>query len=118
MDNALHVVEEVSAEYRRIWNRGAEPIETYLAEDAEVFVATMGALSGPAKIAVRELRDEGLRIGLLRFVVPKSITPPLQFSRRSQRLRAVAIAALARPSSPSSAVGLLRRMEIRLLQLN
>lgn len=69
MDNALHVVEEVSAEYRRIWNRGPEPIETYLAEDAEVFVATMGALSGPAKIAVRELRDEGLKIGLLRFVV-------------------------------------------------
>ncbi len=69
MENALKVIEEVSGEYRKTWQRGAELIETYLTEDAEIHVATMGALSGPAKIAVRELRDEGLKIGLIRFVV-------------------------------------------------
>jgi pyruvate ferredoxin oxidoreductase alpha subunit len=69
MDNALAVIEEVSNEYRRTWQRGTAPIDAYLAEDAEIFIATMGALSGPAKMAVRELRDEGMKIGLIRFVV-------------------------------------------------
>jgi len=69
MDNALPVIEEVNAQFQRLWGRGVGPAETLFAEDAEVLVVVMGALSGPAKMAVRALRDEGVKAGLVRITV-------------------------------------------------
>jgi len=69
MDNALPVMEEVNAQFKNFWGRGVGPAETLLAEDAEVLVVVMGALSGPAKMAVRTLRDEGIKVGLVRLTL-------------------------------------------------
>ncbi len=69
MDNALSVVEEVNAEFKSLWGRGTGTAETFLAEDAQVLLVVMGALSGPAKMAVRALRDEGVRAGLVRLTL-------------------------------------------------
>jgi len=70
MDNAIQVIKEVDDEFQRIWGRGGSvPIEAYMTDDADLVVVAMGALSGPARIAVRQLRDEGFKIGLLRLTV-------------------------------------------------
>jgi pyruvate ferredoxin oxidoreductase alpha subunit len=70
MDNALQVIREVAGEFHQRWGRGGTgPIEPYMMDDAELAVVAMGALSGPARIAIRQLRDEGVKAGLLRLTL-------------------------------------------------
>lgn len=69
MDSTFQVLDEVTREFQDIWGRGVGPIETYFADDAELLLVTMGALSGPAKIAVRQLREDGIRAGLVRLTL-------------------------------------------------
>lgn len=69
MDNALSVVKEVAEQYRRLWGRGVGPVESLYLDDAEIVLVVMGALSGPARMAVQQLREKGIRIGLLRITL-------------------------------------------------
>jgi len=69
MDNALSVVKEVAEQYRRLWGRGVGPVESLYLDDAEIVLVVMGALSGPARMAVQQLREKGTRIGLLRITL-------------------------------------------------
>lgn len=69
MDHALKVVEEVADQYRDMWGRGVGTIEPIFLDDAEIVVVVMGALSGPAKMAVQQLRKEGIKIGLIRVTL-------------------------------------------------
>lgn len=43
------------------------PVDTYLVEDAEVVIVTMGTADGAARLAVRSLRERGLAAGSLRL---------------------------------------------------
>jgi pyruvate ferredoxin oxidoreductase alpha subunit len=83
MDNALPVIEEVTGQYRELWGRGVGPIESYLLDDADIIVVVMGALCGPAKMVVQQLRDEGLKIGLLRLTLFRPF-PREQIARLTQ----------------------------------
>jgi pyruvate/2-oxoacid:ferredoxin oxidoreductase alpha subunit len=42
-------------------------MERYRCEDAEFVIATMGSMTGTARDAVDELREEGLPVGLLKI---------------------------------------------------
>jgi pyruvate ferredoxin oxidoreductase alpha subunit len=69
MDRALEVIGKVADQYRDIWGRGVGPIESIFLDDAEIVLVVMGALSGPAKMAAEQLRDDGIKIGLLRVTL-------------------------------------------------
>lgn len=86
MDNALSVVKEVAEQYRGLWGRGVGPIESLYLDDAEIVLVVMGALSGPAKMAVQQLRDEGIRIGLLRITLFRPF-PGKQVARLTQNAK-------------------------------
>jgi len=70
MRNALGVISEAHADFKRIFGRGGENpfLDEYMTEDAEVVVIGQGTLSLPMKVAIRRLRKErGLKIGLVRL---------------------------------------------------
>src|SRR6266567_2156614 len=70
MRNALGVIREAHADFKRIFGRGGDSpfLDEYMTDDAEVVVIGQGTLSLPMKVAIRRLRKEqGLRIGLVRL---------------------------------------------------
>jgi pyruvate ferredoxin oxidoreductase alpha subunit len=68
-ERAYTVIEEAYAEFRKIFGRGTENpwFEEYMTEDAEIILMGMGTLSLPVKVAIRKMREEGKKVGLIRL---------------------------------------------------
>ena len=66
-ENAARVTDEVFAEYEQQFGRKLQKIETYMLDDAEVAVVTIGSMSGTGKYVVNQLREKGIKVGLLRI---------------------------------------------------
>ncbi|MCW3994895.1 MAG: pyruvate ferredoxin oxidoreductase [Candidatus Bathyarchaeota archaeon] len=69
MKNALKKIQEVNAEYAEISGRsyGNGLVEPYKLNDAEIAVVCVGSTSGTLKVVIDELRQEGIKAGLLRL---------------------------------------------------
>ena len=66
-ERAGETAKEVFAEYERRFGRKLHTAESYMLEDADVAVVTIGSMSGTAKHVVNELRAKGVKAGLLRI---------------------------------------------------
>ncbi len=66
-ERAGETAKEVFAEYERRFGRKLHTVESYMLEDADVAVVTIGSMSGTAKHVVNELRAKGVKAGLLRI---------------------------------------------------
>ena len=69
MDRSMGVIREAYKDYERIIGRGyGNPFfEEYMTEDADVVLVGMGTLSTPVKVAIRKMRQEGKKVGLVRI---------------------------------------------------
>jgi pyruvate ferredoxin oxidoreductase alpha subunit len=69
MKNALKRIQEVNSEYAKISGRsyGNGLIDAYKLDDAEIAVVCVGSTSGTLKVIIDELRQEGIKAGLLRL---------------------------------------------------
>ena len=71
-DNPITVlarfIEEAYADFRKVMGRGAEHpwFEEYMTDDAEIILVGMGTISLPIKVAIREMRAKGKKVGLVR----------------------------------------------------
>lgn len=63
------VIPEVYREFERIFNRsyGNPFFEEYQTADADVVLVGMGTLSMPVKVAIRQMRKEGKKVGFVRL---------------------------------------------------
>src|SRR5918912_1731041 len=68
MTRAYTVIEEAYADFRKVFGRGPENpwFEEYMTEDAEIILVGMGTISLPIKVAIREMRAQGKKVGLVR----------------------------------------------------
>lgn len=66
---AYTVIEEAYADFRKVFGRGPENpwFEEYMTGDAEVILVGMGTLSLPVKVAIRKMREQGKKVGLVRL---------------------------------------------------
>ena len=69
MEEARIVIQEVAAKYRATFGRGHGLVETYKVDDAEIVMITMGVLSGLTKLVIDKLRNQGIKVGMIRMVV-------------------------------------------------
>ena len=69
MKNALSVIQQVHSEYAKISGRnyGNGLVEAYCLEDAEIAAVCLGSTAGTMKTVVDELRQKGVKAGLLRI---------------------------------------------------
>ena len=69
MEKALTVIQQVNSEYAKISGRnyGNGLIESYCLEDAEIAAICLGSTAGTMKVVVDELRQDGVKAGLLRL---------------------------------------------------
>ncbi len=63
------VIREAYADFEKIFGRsyGNPFIEEYMTEDADVVLLGMGTMSMPVKVAIRELRKQGKKVGFVRL---------------------------------------------------
>ncbi len=90
MENAQQVVLDVAAEFKEKFGREYGLFEKYRLDDAEVAVVVLNSTAGTAKVVVDQLRDEGLKVGLLK---PRLFRPfPAQeLAQALSHLKAVAV---------------------------
>ncbi len=69
MYNAPAVIQEVGAAYGKLTGRAYDLLEPYRLDDAELAVVALGSTAGTAKATVDELREEGVKAGLLKIRV-------------------------------------------------
>jgi pyruvate ferredoxin oxidoreductase alpha subunit len=67
LTNSYEHILAVWDEWSKLTGRDYHPVESYRTEDAKVLLLTMGCLSEVAKIAVDEMREAGVPVGLLRL---------------------------------------------------
>ena len=66
MRNAKKVIEEVSVEFEKLTGRKYNFFEEYKMDDAEYVVVCMNSTAGTAKYTVNQLREKGIKAGLLK----------------------------------------------------
>ena len=69
MRKALNVIKEVHEEYAKLSGRsyGNGLVEAYMLDDAEIATVCIGSTAGTVKTVVDELRQNGIKAGLLRI---------------------------------------------------
>jgi len=67
IEQAVIVAEEVDHEWGERFGRSWGLVEPYRLDDAEIALLTSGTVTGTSRVVVDELRDEGLKIGLLKM---------------------------------------------------
>lgn len=68
MRRAKTIIPDVYADFQRIFGRGDSPFfEAYMMEDAEVALLGQGTIAMPIKVAIRRLRADGQKVGLIRL---------------------------------------------------
>ena len=68
MRRSVDVIKEAYAEFKTIFGRGDDSpfIEEYMTEDADIVLVGMGTLSMPVRVAIRQMREQGKKVGFLR----------------------------------------------------
>jgi pyruvate ferredoxin oxidoreductase alpha subunit len=69
MERVSEVLKEAYADFERIFGRayGNPFFEEYMTDDADVVLMGMGTLSTPVKVAIRQMRKEGKKVGFVRM---------------------------------------------------
>jgi pyruvate ferredoxin oxidoreductase alpha subunit len=69
MERSSGVLLEAYADFERIFGRsyGNPFFEEYQTEDADIVLMGMGTLSTPVKVAIRQMRQQGKRVGFVRM---------------------------------------------------
>jgi len=90
MKSALVNIPEVLQEFNKAFKRNHDVVEEYKLADAEIGIVVLSSTAGTAKVVVDKLRENGLRVGLLRprFFRP---FPKERLIKALSHLKAVAI---------------------------
>ncbi|MCK8826700.1 pyruvate ferredoxin oxidoreductase [Natroniella acetigena] len=90
VENVKDVVLKVAEEYKGISGREYGLFEEYKLDDAEIAVVALGSTTGTAKAAVDNLREQGVKAGLLKIRLYRPF-PAQEIADALKDLKAVAI---------------------------
>ena len=90
MDDSIKVIKEVSDEFYKLTGRKYDLYEKYKLDDAEIGIVALNSTAGTIKDAIDKLRNEGVKIGLLK---PRCFRPLpyLEIPNELKKLKALAI---------------------------
>lgn len=90
MENAKQVILDVAEKYKALSGRGFGFFEEYKTEDADYIMLIMGSAAGTAKQAVDDLREKGMKVGVLKLRVFRPF-PAEEIAKALSHCKAVAI---------------------------
>lgn len=90
MKNAKKVILEVSKEFEKLTGRKYDLYEKYKLDDAEYVIICMNSTAGTAKRAADELREQGIKAGVLKVRVFRPF-PGKEIAKELSSAKAVAV---------------------------
>ena len=90
MRNAKKVILDVAKDFEKLTGRKYSLFEEYMLEDADVAIVCMNSTAGTTKVVVDELRQKGIKAGLLKIRVYRPF-PAEEISKALQNCKAVAV---------------------------
>jgi pyruvate ferredoxin oxidoreductase alpha subunit len=90
MANSTQVLLDVAAEFNKKFKRDYGLFEAYKLDDADVAVVAANSTAGTVKVVVDQLRDEGLKVGLLKMRVLRPF-PAKELAKALSGVKAVAV---------------------------
>jgi len=92
MENAKTVIKEVNEEYGKRFGRsyGNGLVEEYMCDDAEAVIVAMGTIASTARVAIRSLRKQGKKVGLVKLKSFKPF-PREEFQRIAEEVKAIGV---------------------------
>ena len=90
MKNAKRAILNVAADFEKTFGRKYGLFEAYRMEDAELAIVLMGSSAGTAKAAVDELRESGVKAGLIKIRVFRPF-PGEELAEALKNCKAVAV---------------------------
>ncbi len=90
MRNAHDVIAEVGKEFGERFGRSYGFFETYRLDDADVAIVVLSSTAGTARVVVDQLREEGLKVGLLKPRVFRPF-PAKEIAAALDGLQAIAV---------------------------
>ena len=92
MKNALGVIRKIHAEYAELTGRsyGDGLLEKYKIEDADIVIVCIGSTAGTVKTVVDDLRNAGVKAGLLRIRTYRPM-PAVEIVNTLKGVKAVAV---------------------------
>jgi pyruvate ferredoxin oxidoreductase alpha subunit len=96
IDRSMAVIKSVGAEFSELSGRPFDVVEGWGMEDADYVIVALGSTAGNARHVARELREEGIKAGVLKIRVFR----PFPFAEVADALKgAKAVAVLDRAES-------------------
>ena len=90
MRKAKDVILEVSKDFEKTFGRKYGLFEEYKLDDAEIAIVCMNSTAGTTKFVVDNLREKGIKAGLLKIRVYRPF-PGVEISKALSKLKAVAV---------------------------
>ena len=81
---------EVAKDFEKMTGRKYELFESYKLEDAEIAIVCMNSTAGTTKVVVDELREKGIKAGLLKLRVSRPF-PAGEIAKALENVKAVAV---------------------------
>jgi pyruvate/2-oxoacid:ferredoxin oxidoreductase alpha subunit len=67
MNSVQEIAYQVDQDFRQAFRRGYGVIESIMTEDADLILVTEGSMTSTARLAIRNLRQQGHKVGLLKL---------------------------------------------------
>jgi pyruvate ferredoxin oxidoreductase alpha subunit len=90
MNNAIPAILEVAKDFEKAFGRKYDLFEKYKMDDAEIAIVVIGSAAGTAKVVVDELREKGVKAGLVKIRVFRPF-PHAQLADALKNVKAVAV---------------------------
>ena len=90
MIRSKEVIREVAEKFREKFGRGFDFFEEYRCEDADYIMLIMGSAAGTAKQAADDLRNKGMKVGVLKLRVFRPF-PAEEIAQALSKCKAVAV---------------------------
>ena len=90
MKNAKKIILEVSEEFEKLTGRKYELFEKYKIDDAEYVIVCMNSTAGTAKRAADELREKGIKAGVLKVRVFRPF-PGEEIAKELKNAKSIAV---------------------------
>ncbi|MDD2431533.1 MAG: transketolase C-terminal domain-containing protein [Firmicutes bacterium] len=90
MARSADVIREISKEWKDLTGRSYDMLEEYRMEDAEIAIVALGSTCGTAKVAIDQLREQGVKAGLVKIRVFRPF-PKEEIAKALAHTKAVAV---------------------------
>jgi pyruvate ferredoxin oxidoreductase alpha subunit len=90
MRDSKSIILEVAKDFEKIFGRKYDLYEKFMLDDAEIAIVVIGSTAGTVKVVVQELREKGIKVGLLKIRVYRPF-PAEQIVKDLAHVKAVAV---------------------------